>query len=147
MYASILIVHVLAASIWTGGHLFLSIGLLPKVLKNKDYNSLLNFERIYERVGMPALIIQVLTGVYLSYKLLPNYSEWLSFQNHISSHISIKLILLALTILLAIIANTVIIPNIKKGNNLTIMAVFAYLVTLLSIFFVIVGLSFRLFIF
>tara|TARA_R110001592_G_scaffold5046_3_gene27964 strand:- start:58 stop:501 length:444 start_codon:yes stop_codon:yes gene_type:complete len=147
MYTLILIVHVLAASIWTGGHLFLALGLLPKVLKDKDYSALLNFERNYEKVGMPALIVQVLTGVYLSYNLLPNFSEWLSFQNHISFHISLKLILLALTILLAVIANTVIIPNIKKGNNLTIMAVFAYLVTLLSIFFVIVGLSFRLFIF
>lgn len=147
MYSLILVIHVLAATIWTGGHLFLALGLFPKVLNEKDYSVLLNFERLYERVGMPALAIQVLSGIYLSYHLVPNFSEWFNFSNHLSLHISFKLILLSSTVILAVLANLFIIPNIKKGKNLIVMAIMAYSVTLFSILFVVIGLSFRLFIF
>ncbi len=61
MYQLILTLHVLAATIWTGGHLVLALGILPDVLKNRDVEGLLNFEGKYERVGIPALIVQVIT--------------------------------------------------------------------------------------
>lgn len=147
MYNLILIVHILAATIWTGGHLFLVLGVLPKVLKNNDYKTLLDFERAYERVGIPALLIQVISGFYLAYRLVPNISSWFSFNHHLSIHVGIKLLLLLGTLSLALVANFVIIPNLSKGNNLKIMAVLATVVTLFSILFVITGVSFRLFIF
>ena len=33
-----LIFHLLAATIWVGGHLVLALGFLPKALKNKDFS-------------------------------------------------------------------------------------------------------------
>lgn len=147
MHTFILVLHVLSATVWTGGHLFLAIGILPKVLKTNNYNMLLDFERVYEKVGMPALVIQVLSGLYLAYHLVPDLSQWFSFSNHITTHIGIKLILLMVTVVLAVIANVRLIPNLQKGNNLKIMAGFAYTVTLMAVLFVIVGISFRLYIF
>lgn len=144
MFKLVIIIHVLAATVWTGGHIFLATMILPKVLRTKNYKELLDFERIYEKIGMPALILQVITGLYLSYKLLPNISKWLSFKNHVSQHIGFKLILLGLTIILAVIANFILIPNLKKNNNLKIMAFFVYTVTIIAVLFVITGLSFRL---
>ena len=147
MHSLILIIHILAATIWTGGHLFLALGLLPKVLKTNDYQMLLDFERVYERVGIPALILQVLSGLYLAYLLVPNLSDWFSFNSHLSIHIGIKLILLAVTVVMAVVANLVLIPNLQKGNNLKIMGAFAYCVTIIAVIFVITGVSFRLYIF
>lgn len=147
MHSLILVIHILSATIWTGGHLFLAIGILPKVLKTNNYKMLLDFERVYEKVGMPALVIQVLSGLYLAYKMPPEVSQWVSFDNHISTHIGIKLILLLATVTLAVIANHRLIPNLEKGNNLKIMGVFAYLVTTMAVLFVITGISFRLYIF
>ena len=147
MYNLILVGHILAATIWTGGHLFLALGLLPKVLKTNDYQMLLDFERLYERVGIPALLVQVASGLYLAYRLVPDFGKWLSFNDHLTIHVGIKVLLLLGTVVLALIANFIIIPNLSKANNLKIMAVLAYTVTTLSVLFVITGASFRLFIF
>jgi len=142
-----IIIHVLSATIWTGGHLLLTIVILPKILKTKDIKGLLNFEMSFEKIGMPALFLQIITGFYLSYNYLPNVLEWFCFSSHISMHISIKLILLLTTFALALNAKFRLIPNLSKGNKLNIFALHIILVTILSIIFVITGLSFRLDIF
>ena len=97
----------------------------------------------FEKIGIPALIIQVITGIYLAYSLLPNVSEWFSFSNHISTHVGIKLILLIITIILALHARFKLIPNLSE-KNLNALAVHIFMVALVAILFVITGLSFRL---
>ena len=143
MHSFFLVLHVLAATVWTGGHLILAIVVLPKILKTKNIQALTEFEENFEKIGIPALIIQVITGIYLAYSLLPNVSDWFSFSNHISTHVRIKLILLIITILLALDARFRLIPNLSE-KNLTSLAVHIFMVTLVAILFVITGLSFRL---
>lgn len=143
MHSFFLVLHVLAATVWTGGHLILAIVVLPKILKTKNIQALTEFEGNFEKIGIPALIIQVITGIYLAYSLLPNVSDWFSFSNHISTHVGIKLILLIITILLALDARFRLIPNLSE-KNLTSLAVHIFMVTLVAILFVIIGLSFRL---
>lgn len=143
MYGFIVLLHTLAATVWTGGHLFLALGWLPKVLKDKDTDSLLTFERRYEKIGMPALLIQVITGLYLAHQLQPDFFAWFNLASPLSRNISLKLFLLLLTITLALIANFRIIPRLHLGQNLKIMAGLIYTVTLLSVLFVITGLNFR----
>ncbi len=53
LYSVILFFHVLAATIWTGGHLVLSLAILPRVLSEKSHSDLLRFESSYERIGKP----------------------------------------------------------------------------------------------
>ncbi len=142
-----LVLHVLAATIWTGGHIVLATTVLPKILNTKDINKLLDFEMGYEKVGMPALLIQIVTGLFLAYNYLPDVTQWLSFSDQISTHIGIKLILLFTTFGFALNAKFRLIPNLEKGNNLTIFAGHIIAVTTISVLFVIVGLSFRLNIF
>ncbi|KJS06987.1 MAG: copper resistance protein CopD [Flavobacteriales bacterium BRH_c54] len=144
MYKLVIILHVLAATIWVGGHLFLAVILLPNILKNKDFKALLDFERKFEKIGIPALLVQVVTGFYLAYHLLPDVKSWFLFEGHLATHIGIKIFLLLATIILALNANFRLIPNIEKGNNLKIMAIHIMLVTLFSLLFLIVGMSVRL---
>jgi putative copper export protein len=142
MYSYILLLHVLAATIWTGGHLVLATTILPRVLKEKSPSDLFRFESGYERVGIPALIIQVITGLWLAHNLMPEIGLWFSVGNPISRLIFVKLILLLLTVLFAIDARLRIIPNLTD-RNLMSLAYHIIPVTVISVLFVIVGVAFR----
>lgn len=141
MYGTLLLLHILAATIWTGGHIVLSVVILPKVLREKSPEQLHSFESVYEKIGMPALIIQVITGLMLAYRLLPDISLWLDVSNPIAHGILAKLTLLTLTVIFALDARFRVIPALSK-DNLTDMAWHIVPVTLFSILFVVVGVSF-----
>lgn len=142
MYSMFLLLHILAATIWAGGHIVLSVVILPRVLKQQSPQQLLDFESGYEKIAMPALIIQVVTGLWLAHHALPNISQWFDFSNPFSHLIITKLVLLALTLGLAIDARFRVIPALSK-HNLLDMAWHIVAVTVLSILFVVVGVSFR----
>ncbi|MGY4000888.1 MULTISPECIES: CopD family protein [Aeromonas] len=137
-----LLLHILAATIWTGGHIVLSVVVLPRVLRERSPARLLEFESVYEKIGMPALIIQVITGLYLAYRMLPDVSQWLDFSNPVAHPILLKLSLLALTLGFAMSARFRVIPHLSEKNLVT-MAWHIIPVTIFSILFVITGVSFR----
>ncbi|WP_303732900.1 CopD family protein [Idiomarina piscisalsi] len=117
MYGSLLLLHILAATIWTGGHIVLSVAILPRVLKERSPQLLLNFESAYEKIGMPALIVQIITGIMLAYRLLPDIGQWFNIDNPVAYPIIAKLILLALTAGFAISARFRVIPNLSPANH------------------------------
>lgn len=142
MYGVLLALHLIAATIWTGGHLVLSLVLLPKILRDKSVPSLLNFEQGFEKIGLPALVIQVITGLMLAYRLLPDVSAWFDWTQPVSLGISIKVGLLTLTLLLALDARFRVLPKLSK-ENLMDMALHIVAVTVISVLFVLAGVSFR----
>ena len=142
MYGILLFLHILAATIWTGGHLVLATAVLPRVLKERSPAELLNFESRYERIGIPALLVQVATGLWLAYRLVPDVGAWLDFDNPVARPIAAKLLLLGITILFAIDARLRLIPRLNE-DNLTAMAWHIVPVTIVSVLFVAVGVAFR----
>lgn len=142
MFGILLLLHILGATIWTGGHLILSFIILPKALKAKSPEVLLDFESIYEKMGMPALIIQIVTGLMLMYRMVPNTRLWFDFTNPLNHIFALKLTLLAATFGLALNARFRVIPKLNS-DSLIIMAWHIRAVTLLSIAFVFAGVSFR----
>jgi len=142
MYSIALLLHILAATVWTGGHIVLAVTILPRALKTKNVESLRSFEQGYEKVGIPALIIQVTTGLYMAFTLVPQMDMWFDWSNPIAKIISIKLGLLALTALLAIDARLRIIPTLSP-HNISALAWHIIPVTIVSILFVIVGVSMK----
>ena len=142
MYGYLILAHILGATVWTGGHIVLALAVLPRVLKEKSPQRLLEFESAFERIGKPAMLIQIVTGLLLAHRLLPDISLWLDWNNPISRVIAIKFILLTLTILLAVDAKLRVLPKLSQ-QNLWDMALHIIAVTLLSIIFVIVGVSFK----
>ncbi|AXF86724.1 hypothetical protein DTO96_102480 [Ephemeroptericola cinctiostellae] len=142
MYGVILLLHVLGAMVWTGGHLVLALTVLPRVLREKSVEQLSRFESGYERIGMPALLLQVLTGVWLAHHMLPDVSQWLAFDNPVARLIAVKLLLLTASVAFAIHAKFRVIPKLS-ANNLTVMAWHIVPVTLISVLFAVVGVSFR----
>ena len=142
MYGTLLLLHILAATIWTGGHIVLAVVVLPKVLREKSPEQLLDFESVYEKIGMPALIVQVATGLLLAHRLEPQIGQWFNMANPVSHGIAAKLTLLLLTVCFAIDARFRVVPVLSE-NNLRDMAWHIIPVTILSILFVVIGVSFR----
>lgn len=142
MYKLSLTLHIIAASIWAGGHIVLALGFLPKALKEKDPGVIQFFESRYERIGMPALVLLVITGFFQAFRMLPNFFDWFSFSYSVPTNIAIKLFLLIVTLALAIHAKLTIIPKLNK-DNLKPLAYHIIAVTITAILMLVVGVSFR----
>lgn len=142
MYGLLLTLHILAATVWTGGHIVLAIVILPRVLRERSAQRLSEFESVYEKIGMPALIIQIVTGLMLAYRMLPDIGLWFDMSIPLAHGIAAKLTLLLLTFMFALDARFRVIPKLSAAN-LNDMAMHIIPVTVFSILFVIVGVSFR----
>lgn len=142
MYGTLLLLHILSATIWTGGHIVLSVVVLPRILRERSPERLLEFEATYEKIGMPALVVQIVTGFLLAYRLVPDVGQWFNMADPTSHPIAAKLVLLALTVGFAIDARFRVIPALSK-DNLPVMAWHIIPVTVFSILFVVVGVSFQ----
>ena len=142
MYGWVIFLHVLAATVWTGGHLVLATAVLPRALRQRSPQVLLDFEQGYERIGMPALLIQVATGLWMAQQMVPGVAAWLAPETPLARAIALKLVLLLLTALIAAHARLRVIPRLSPAT-LPLMAWHVAAVTLLSVAFVAVGASFR----
>ena len=138
MYSYIILLNVLAAMIWTGGHIVLSTLILPKALRAKSPEILLEFENGFERIGMPALFVQVASGLWLAYWHVPDISEWFSFETYAGGMVALKLITLGLTALLAVHARFWVVPKLSP-ETMVLFAWHIVPVTVLSVVFVILG--------
>lgn len=134
----LLIFHLLGATIWVGGHLVLALRILPEVLRKKDPEILLNFERKYEKIGMPALLIMVITGIWMAYQMGIDWKQWFHFSNAIETVVSLKLSLLFLTILFALSANIFVLPKLSP-QKLPLMAFHIISVTVIGVLMLILG--------
>lgn len=141
-YYLLLLLHILGATVWTGGHLVLATTVLPRALKAKRASVLTDFEQGYERLGLPALAVQIVTGLWLAHRLLGNPARWLD-ANPLARVVQVKLLCLAGTVALAIHAKTRVIPRLNDGN-LPVMAWHIAGVTVFSVLFVLAGASARL---
>lgn len=135
-----LVLHLIAATIWVGGHMLLLICYVPTAVKQKDKYIILNFEKKYEKLGMTALAILVTTGIGMAtdYGIMP--SEWLDFKDPIERVVSSKLVLLFLTLSLALSAQLNVIPRLKADNNYLLPLIYHIaFVTAIGISMLIVG--------
>jgi putative copper export protein len=138
MHHFFLVLHLLAASIWIGGHLLLLIRYLPEALKNSSAEIITDFEKKFELIGIPALLIQIITGILMAYHYDVGVSKWFTFENQIEKVISLKLMLLFTTLILAIHARLFIIPKLNK-NNLKQLGWHILLVNIIAIAMLILG--------
>lgn len=142
MYGILILLHILGATVWTGGHLILAFTILPRVLRERSPAELLRFESAYERIGLPALVIQIVTGLMLAYRLVPDPGRWFDLEDSVGRLVGAKLILLAITFCFALDARLRVIPNLSEAK-LVSMAWHIIPVTFIGVLFVVIGASFR----
>jgi putative copper export protein len=137
------ILHTLGATVWTGGHLVLAVTILPQALKNRDPDCIQQFEKRFESFGLLSLLLQVITGLWLTWIYFPGFQNFLAFDSYLSQYIGIKLLCLLGTGGLAIHARFFIIPNLTK-ETLNFLAYHIVGVTILAVSFVVLGTGVRL---
>jgi putative copper export protein len=142
-YVLALSLHLLAACVWTGGHLVLALSALPRALRRRDVGVITQYEELFERVGLPALLVQVGTGLWLAHYRVEDVALWFDFGLPHARPIGYKLILLAATVALALHARLRLIPGLDAAR-LPLLALHIVAVTVLGILFVLVGMNLRL---
>lgn len=143
LFKILVVLHTLGATVWVGGHLVLAVTVLPKALQNRDPDLIHQFEEHFENFGLTSLLVQVITGLGLTWIYFPNFQNFLDFDSYLSTYIGFKLLLLLGTIALAIHARFFIIPNLTK-ETLNSLADHIVGVTTLAVLFVILGAGIRL---
>lgn len=138
----LLFFHIAGASVWVGGHLILVLRVLPNAMKRNEVAGILAFEKTYEPIGIPALLVQVLTGILLALHLGIVPGMWFTFSNPVEKAISLKLLVLMATIVLAVHARFFIIPGLTN-EKLPQLAWHIITVSILSLAFVLLGLLIR----
>ena len=142
-FSLLVIVHALAATLWTGGHLVLDLGVLPKALRARDAGAIRAFEETFEPLGLSALAIQVVSGLWMVGIELPGFRGLFNPANPIGVLAGVKLLLLAATVGLALHARLRLIPHLRD-DNLAPLAWHIRGITALAIAFVVVGAGIRL---
>lgn len=138
-YPALLVAHVLGATVWTGGHLVLCLSVLPAALRARDPDPVRRFEAAYERIGLPALLLQVVSGLGLAHALLPAPSALLD-GSPMGRVVATKLVLLAATVALALHARLRILPRLDAAR-LPALGLHIVVVTLLAVGLVLAGLA------
>jgi putative copper export protein len=138
----LLLLHVLGACIWTGGHLVLALVILPRALSTGDGRAVHDFDDRFEKLAVPALLVQVATGIGLAWSARPDVAAWFGFSDALSTHVTLKLLLLLATFVLAVDAR-VRLPRraLSERARLRSMAVHVVAVTVLAVALVVVGVS------
>jgi uncharacterized membrane protein len=133
-----LIIHLLAATIWVGGHLLLLLRYVPKAIKSKSLEELSAFRKNFEPVGMPSLFILIITGILMAYDYNITFEKWFLFEDSIEKIVSIKLILLFISLTLAFITLKFVLPFINKISPF-ILYFIIFLVTTIAVTMLVLG--------
>jgi len=120
----------------------LSLTILPRALRERDPGIIRQFEEGYERIGIPALLLQVITGLFLAIHWAPDVGSWFRPANLQASLIAAKLGLLAITVALAAHARLRIIPALN-ADRLRALAFHIISVTTIGVVMVILGVAIR----
>lgn len=143
LFKLLVILHTLGATVWTGGHLVLAVTVLPAALQHRDPDRIHAFEEHFEGFGLVALLLQTLSGLWLTWIYFPGFQNFLAFQSYLSIYIAVKLSLLLGTVALALHARFFIIPKLTK-ETLDDLAFHIIGVTTLAVSFVVIGVGIRL---
>ena len=134
--------HLLGAAIWVGGHLVLALSVLPRAMRANDPAIVREFESGYERLGIPALVLQIVTGVWLAQRWIPDAAGWIHPATPQAHLVVSKLALLIITAALGAHARLRIIPTLDAAR-LPVLRAHIVAITIVAVLFLILGVGVR----
>lgn len=153
LYKVLVVLHLLGGATWVGGHLALIAAVLPAAILKRDVTSVVDFEQGYGRIGLLALLVQVITGTWLASIWLGGWSNIFSPEVPAAHMVLLKLGLLIATFALAGHAYHRILPRLRQeaaGDSpsepsaLGSFALHARITTAIAVLMLIVGAAIRL---
>lgn len=139
----VLFLHLLGATVWVGGHLVLALSVLPAALRARDPQIVQGFEARFERIGLPAFALQIATGLWLAWRVMPDLGAWFDLSDPMGRTIFVKLVCLAASLALALHARLSLIPRLDAAT-LPALGWHIRAITLVAVLFVFAGTSVRL---
>ncbi len=125
--------HVLFTTVWVGGFITLLMAYGAEIWRGTA-NPILDFERRYEKIGLPSLIFAAATGMAMLYV---GWGRW-----RMAAHI--KMGLFVIMILTYLHARLRLMPRLKRGGNVgDLLFLHVAAVTAISVAFVVLGASMR----
>ncbi|WP_457621189.1 CopD family protein [Persephonella sp.] len=122
----VLTIHIIAASFWVGGMLFMVLALspyvrkLPEDIKIKSYQEVgKNYSLWGTVIGLPVLFI---TGLYNMHVMGVSWEDFFNFSNDYASTLHHKVHLFFLTVILAVIHDFYIGPRSHINKKFRISA-------------------------
>lgn len=143
LYPILVLIHVLAATMWVGAHLILVTGPLIKTIKSRDVKPTLEFYRAFSWPATIALIVAALVGLALAYMRHPP-SSWLDFGEP-SGRIGEKIFLFIALLVILGYAHYKVVPVMRSGGEKAVRTtvIYAIIATLLSLGFPVLGIMIR----
>ncbi|MFN4269576.1 MAG: CopD family protein [Thermosynechococcus sp.] len=143
LFKLLVIFHTLGATVWVGGHLILALTILPPALKQQSAEPIRRFEEPFEKLGLAALLVQVVTGVGLTLIYFPQLEDLWPPRSVVAQYVVIKLGALLATLALAVQARLLILPKLT-ATTLPWLGLHIVGVTVLAVLLAVVGTGIRL---
>lgn len=115
-HTTLLFLHVMSACIWFGGYVVLFFIVLPKAKREGKPEVFIEFEQSFQRIGLPALLAQCITGPILAMHFYSNPIDWFKFQTPHQDHIASKIIFLVIILLLVMRTRMNTVPRLRAGD-------------------------------
>lgn len=116
MYKLLVIVHLLAGSVWVGGQLILARGVLPGAVRTQDPRPLVGYLRVFGPMGLIALVLLLATGLPLARHWVPSLSGYFDEPTAASRLVIAKLLLLTASLFLGGYAQARLMPELAAGS-------------------------------
>jgi len=142
LYKLIVMVHILGAALWIGGRGVLVGVVIPRVKRTGDVEHLKDFEKGIGRIGLAALAVQLVTGLWLVDHWLGGLGALLRPTNPIAHMALTKLALLVALVGLAGYAHHRMLPRLEPGR-LGLFAMHAWVTAALSVILLVLGVGIR----
>lgn len=137
---TLLILHLLGASVWLGGLMIFAIGVVPKARKEGSIARTRSFESSFHILGMIAITIQFLTGFRLAMIYVGGMKGLFDFSNHGAVLFLWKLILILVSMAVFIIFKKKL--KAAADDNPCSVSPFVWLMLVLAIALMVLGLGF-----
>lgn len=110
--------HLLAVTLWMAGHILLLAHYIPKALKKGDRDVLKVAYDTYKGWVITLLIVLTVTGMILIACSDVAVEDWMRFDTAGQRKVSIKLVLLGLTVIFAWSTRYSIMPKLESGEDM-----------------------------
>ena len=142
LYKVMVMLHMLGASAWIGGHAVLMLTVLPKAIRENCPQPILDFERGYGRLGLAALIVQLATGLWLVRRWIGEWATVFSEPTPQGHLVLSKLTILVLTVALGGYTYHRVIP-VLATRGFKAFVVLSTVTTALAVVMLILGVGIR----
>lgn len=137
----LLVLHILGASIWIGGLLIFTLGVIPNAKKQNNGSLITNFEKSFHILGMVALTVQLLTGFRLAMIYLGGMKGLFDFSFHGAYLFVWKLSLILISMGLFVMFKKKALPAVA-GGDFGKSSSMLWLLSLLALALMVLGLGF-----